>query len=368
MTRHRELGHAGFALLELLTVLAIIAILASIALPQYARYLDKAHAAGCQSNRHNIELEELARLAGSRDWDQRPGGIVHGLEPGQGSGGSGLFDDMMALVSTLLPWQAATGWAANIVQTMLPPIDPAWKCPSGGTYVWLVTDPDSFAYPKVGCSLHFATIPAPVVEEKSGLEMIDGLVAAFKLDDGSGDTVTFGDQSGQIYGASWVDGKSGSALSFDGKNDYVQADVADWSGPFTVMSWVKALPTGQNQYDSVFSSGSNGPNKDNFQIDTDGKGNYRFLGGGGQAKINIGEITSDWQLIAVTFDGANVSTYNNGVLAGTGTWNGSGTFTDYVMGRNRNRGNKFGGNIDELGIFSRSVSAEEIQAYYEKTK
>jgi prepilin-type N-terminal cleavage/methylation domain-containing protein len=318
MNRFAKISENGFTLLEILVVLSIIGVLVTIALPYYAAHREKSMAVACQSNRRHIDTAET----------------THYLD----------------------------GHTPSLA------IDGKWRCPSGGTYVWMVSDPDALGYPKVGCSVHFAEQPEALDDAKQGLAQIEGLVAAFSLDEGAGSTVAVGDDTAQIHGARWVAGKSGSALKFDGKDDYVQVDVADWEGPFTVMTWVKADPVKQDKYDSVFASGAKGPKKDNFQIDSDGKGNYRFHGGTNRTDVEIGTITSDWQLIAVTFDGTNVRTYNNGAFVDSGKWTGAGAFTDYAIGRNRNFNKKYTGTIDELGVFNRPVSAEEIQAYYNQTK
>lgn len=70
-----------------------------------------------------------------------------------------------------------------------------------------------------------------------------GLVGHWKLDEGSGTTVRDSsgcNNDGTVYGASWVDGRSGSALSFDGTDDYVF--ISDSPSlrvtNLTVMAWV----------------------------------------------------------------------------------------------------------------------------------
>jgi Tfp pilus assembly major pilin PilA len=98
-------SYQGFVLLELLMVFVILAALASIAIPQYARYKSSGYKAQCESNRYHIELEEHVYYA------------EHGIP--------GLM------------------------------IDDKYKCPSNGTYVWLVSDPDDPDYPRIGCSVHF---------------------------------------------------------------------------------------------------------------------------------------------------------------------------------------------------------------------
>ncbi len=95
----------AFILLELMVVLGIISALTSIAIPNYIPYREKAKAAGCTGNRYNIEQEALEYYLEHR---------VHN-----------------------------------------PSIADKYKCPSGGVYIWIVSDPDDPDYPKVGCSIHY---------------------------------------------------------------------------------------------------------------------------------------------------------------------------------------------------------------------
>ena len=99
----------GFTLLEILLVIAIIGALTSIAIPDYLRYIDEAKIAACKENRRNIEMEERMYYS---EHDKA------GLK-----------------------------------------VDSKYSCPSGGVYVWLVSDPNDPEYPKVGCSIHNAGTP-----------------------------------------------------------------------------------------------------------------------------------------------------------------------------------------------------------------
>jgi len=102
-----KVNNEGFTFIEVLVVIGIIGVVASIALPHYMTYREKSKAVSCLSNRHNINMAETAHY---------------------------LNNDSPSLT-----------------------IDAKWRCPSGGTYVWLVSDPAAFDYPKVICSLHGPT-------------------------------------------------------------------------------------------------------------------------------------------------------------------------------------------------------------------
>ncbi|MGD9160736.1 MAG: prepilin-type N-terminal cleavage/methylation domain-containing protein [Desulfobacteraceae bacterium] len=95
----------GFSLLEMMAVLIIAGILVSIAVPYYLSKREKAYRAECEANRYHIELEERAYY----NENNKPSLSI----------------------------------------------DSKYKCPSGGVYIWLVSDPANSEYPKVGCSVHY---------------------------------------------------------------------------------------------------------------------------------------------------------------------------------------------------------------------
>lgn len=77
-----------------------------------------------------------------------------------------------------------------------------------------------------------AGLPAGVAAQSE-----EGLVAEWHFDDGSGNIVkdsSGNGNDGAIYGATFIDGKFGKALSFDGVDDYVT--LTSNAGQFTSTS------------------------------------------------------------------------------------------------------------------------------------
>ena len=211
----------------------------------------------------------------------------------------------------------------------------------------------------------------------------DNIVAYYPFDcSGNGFS---GQNNGTIYGAVYVAGKYGNALSFDGVNDYV--DVGDVNavegiGAITIEAWV--YPTQNNVREIIIAKDLSGQRSWFLsKSDASTDNTVRFLIGDGGGGVTGGSVVStnnlilnQWSFITATYNKSDSATnrlkiYINGVRE---------TGIDYVeyssdipattsklyIGARQYVGIQkfFNGKIDEVRIYNRALTAAEINASY----
>lgn len=193
-------------------------------------------------------------------------------------------------------------------------------------------------------------------------------------------------------GASFSVGQVGQAFSLDGLDDFIE--VPDMPSldvqQFTIEAWV--FPT------SDISGGS--PDSTSFIVAKESASSNQYIlgrknntacgsGGGiptGNLAFHIEGLSglpndcsdyvngnaylplNTWSHVALTYDGANVRTFLNGVL--TRTISATGTIPDttgslQIGGRIRGGTSFWAGQIDEPAIYNRGLSPSEIQAIFD---
>jgi fibronectin type 3 domain-containing protein len=235
---------------------------------------------------------------------------------------------------------------------------------AAGTYYYKVTAEDAAGNVSAASNEASATVTTAAPA---------GLVAAYSFDEGSGTTVTDlsgKGNSGTVSGPTWnAAGKFGSALSFDGVNDWVtvaDSNTLDLTTGMTLEAWVNPSALGTSWRTAVFKETSNYyayalyPNTGT----TRPSGNM-LVGATDYDQRGSAALTlNTWTHLATTYDGANLRLYVNGTQVGTQAASGSITTSTGALriGGNNIWSEWFQGRIDEVRVYNRALSATEIQA------
>jgi hypothetical protein len=204
-----------------------------------------------------------------------------------------------------------------------------------------------------------------------------GLVAAYGFDEGTGTTLadqTGTGHTGTIAGAAWTaQGKFGSALTFDGVNDWVTVNDAndlDFTTGMTVEAWVFPTASGGGSWRNVVIKERAGGEAYNLYANADTNAPVVYVvraaapdqaldaRGTGSLALNT------WTHLAATYDGTTLRLYVNGTQVGSrAVANPLLTSTGVLrFGGNSVWGEFFAGRIDEVRLYNRALSATEIQA------
>ncbi|MCW1310070.1 MAG: DUF2341 domain-containing protein, partial [Candidatus Nanoarchaeia archaeon] len=211
---------------------------------------------------------------------------------------------------------------------------------------------------------------------------IDGLKASWNFDEGGGSSVfdsSGNSNNGTLYnGVTWTAGKFGSALNFDGVNDYVlvqDSETLRVTDDFSFEAWIYPYSFGENVYGRLLDQ--NSTEGYIFYVKNDsGKNQSLSVGfGNGTASstydsLNESIYLNTWQHVIVTFNKSlssnQIKFFVNNVARGTATRTTSvyaGTSNLYI-GNRAQLDRTFNGTIDEVRIYNKSLSTSEIADLY----
>ncbi|MBW3539574.1 MAG: right-handed parallel beta-helix repeat-containing protein, partial [Planctomycetes bacterium] len=237
------------------------------------------------------------------------------------------------------------------------------------------------------------TISVRVTDDDGGVSsnLPMGLISWWKADGNAQDSVD-GNHGALQDGATFAAGRVGQAFSLEATADYVLVPDADnlsfgngtTDSPFSIETWVYA-DTLTHAVGRWLVNKRDGSSGDEWQllVLSDGAVNLSLLDEGPADYLRYATTggyvtTGTWHHVAATYDGsgstAGINMYVDGVLA-TANMSLTGEFGNYVAMQNGTAPVKIGqagwdtahdwdGQIDELAIYSRVLTAAEVEAIY----
>ncbi|MBU0715232.1 MAG: LamG domain-containing protein [Verrucomicrobia bacterium] len=202
----------------------------------------------------------------------------------------------------------------------------------------------------------------------------DSLVGWWRFDEGTGDVAhDSSDHSnhGKIHGAQWDQGRIGGAMRFNGTTDYIEVPPAvslDLSTAMTLCAWIYWDTPPFGNWDHIFAvKGKNScPSSGYAFISGWGSDLYLRLNNGANHLVaNIPYLNPfKWQHLAATYDGQEAKLYLNGQLKTTvkGGYPIIKNNDPLYIGGFGKEGRA--GFIDELRIYNRALSKQELQNLY----
>ena len=215
-------------------------------------------------------------------------------------------------------------------------------------------------------------------ETSAEIELLTDLVSYYKLDETSGNAVDSHSTKDLTETGTVPNVASGIINSgrgaFSNSNYFSNDNVMDFNGDsdFTFSTWMYKVsdPSGDER---IINFG--GLDTDNFfgnvQVGSDGKMDYRIVGGGGGYTMTILDKTipsTEWFHLVITYDGSTSTgeMFIDKVSQGTDTYTSTGetTATKVAIGSTWGVLGASWGYIDEIGIWSRVLTSDEIEALY----
>lgn len=230
--------------------------------------------------------------------------------------------------------------------------------------------------------------PSPATSPSPTPELCSGSVACYGFNEGSGNIA--GDSSGNghdgsIQGATWAKGKEGSGLKFNGSSDYVSISRIN-NEEFSISAWFYKNAKDTTNADAIFGAWRWNANvqfqegfdmrfyqsrPDNLEfnlVTQDGSGNRTTK----TAWRNLGNSVGSWYHVAGTYNKTTgeQKLYVNGQLVNTQMHPAGNTIMPLTfyphmrIGHSRVNARYFNGTIDDVYIYSRPVTDQEMLDNY----
>ena len=181
-------------------------------------------------------------------------------------------------------------------------------------------------------------------------------------------------RNGATFATGFVTSGNGQAFSFDGVDDFVTGSTTGFpsgTSARTVDLWAKVTGISTQAAGALFIYGDAQLGK-NFGLWEDHGGGspnsfISFVSRSDDFRPFVGEVLNDgeWHHIAMTYDGTDIAAYVDAELTWTHTKSLDTHLGAFRIGRSLWNSNSFNGLIDEVELFNRALSPEEIQRIFD---
>ena len=178
------------------------------------------------------------------------------------------------------------------------------------------------------------------------------------------------DTASLIYGGAAVEsgkGISGNGLTFDGVNGYMQLPNGIMTDNMTVMAWVKTEVV--QDWARLFDFGADTSNYF-FYSPSNGRVESKVNGAGDTMDVTGLANTGIWEHYAITRTANHVQLYRNGELVSEAECKNSVTgiteTSNYIGKSHYSTDKYFCGSMDEIKIYNKICTSEEIKKMYEE--
>lgn len=203
-----------------------------------------------------------------------------------------------------------------------------------------------------------------------------GLIAHWKLSDGSGIDLTGNSNDGLFQGGATSDksGPIGNGVILNSTGDYVANDQVINIPYVSISVWVKPVPSGRNMQIVGFANGFASPTTDkDLFLNSDGTiGWYVYVGGGTLLYTTTTITDGKWHHVVATYEEGGLRIYIDSVLSAT-TQGSGGSFAGYGqpnvflggVGHPNAHGDVwYVGELDDFRLYNRALPQSDVSYLY----
>lgn len=188
-----------------------------------------------------------------------------------------------------------------------------------------------------------------------------GLIGYWLMNEGSGEVhdLSGNGKIGTFNGAfSWIGGKFGSGLSFDGSGGS-EITFGNFTLPTVSVVWWSRNNGQDASHERQISFGSSA-----FETDCANTDAVRLFFGEGWQETGVDLSQGVWYQQAVTYDGTTVKYYNNGKLEYSNAGSVTISADEFIIAGKGNE--NFNGDFDSVALFNYALADSQIAQLYQE--